>query len=1422
MKRRRLSVALGFILMSLLLILASAPTQAMSTAIFDDMEHGDPLANGWFTFNGSGGGGIDPNSADLPPVDGGSYSLQTGWGSDAGPGFFGGFGRTNPLDLQGLTHFTFWINPDSGQDYTLEINLQDDDNGDNAIAPADDDEFQYDCVISPTGPCAVASGGWQLVSIPLAAFFRDSSYLNGGNATLDPIPVSGGGNGQLINVVIAVISNSGADVNFRTDNWAFGVIVDGFENGLPSGTDANGNPVGFHTFQGPGSSIALSIAALPPESPFPANNVLQVDVDSTSYAGFIHSFENADVDAWVSQDWSAYAGFAFWLKGNNSGTDLFIDLLENRKPGSTSDDAERWTVTFTDDFSGWRYFEFPFSSFARKDVNNGAPNDGLTLEEVYGWAFGTLGTAGPRTYYLDYASLYGVAEVPELAVSFSAAEYAVTEGDTATVTVRLTRELGAADGDPASVSVDYSIEPGSAVAGRDFTPVSGTLTFTQGGPTEQTFTVPTFDNPKHDGDKTAIMRLSNPVDIPTGSVSQSVLAILDDDPLDPTLLDDFERGAYLWYADNVTLSTPEIAAGDQLAVPGQGAYEHILEAETNISVEIAINGRICNNGNGVVTVAILTTDNFDALTVDHNTVRFGDAAETHRVKKTGEARRHVSDFDRDGDKDLVFHFRAKETGYDCSTTDFLLTGETFDGRPIIYGGAAASFGRDFPIGQDWTRAEALSFWFYGTNSGDPITVQIKDNRAPDPGPSDWDLVWSDEFNEPAGTPPNPANWGYEIGDGAVNRIPGWGNDELQYYTDSTENAATDGAGNLVITAREADGSLACYYGPCDYTSARLISQYRAEFAYGRIESRILVPEGAGLWPAFWSLGTDIAEVGWPQTGEIDFMEFVGRLPNEVFGTIHDPGYSGGQSFGDTFDFGEPMFNDYHTITIEWEPDLIKWYVDDILFHTATPADVAPNQWVFNDPVFLLLNVAVGGNFGGPVGPDTTFPQSMKVDYVRIYQGPDTAERWEATFVDNFVGWQQVTIPFASLTRSAIQPAGAPDDGLTLSEVWGYGFSLPEGGTATGTLRLDQVRLELLPPPTEITVTNLNDSGPGSLRQALDDIALGGTITFDPGLAGGTLALTTGPLVPARSVTIDGGDAPGISLNGSGLHRVFVIDPNLTVTVAHLTVTNGYGYQLAGGILNNGDLTLDHVTVSNNTMTTDAGDFWQGGGGIYNGDGATLNLVDSSVVDNNAGWSGGGIYSFFNTTTVIERSTIAGNVSNDVGGGLRLLGNATIINSTISRNESTGWYGGAFFVTDGVVDMTNTTVTGNVSPSWAPAAVFVGTFGPSSATLNVTNSIIAGNVNEGCILFYGAGAVAINSLGNNVFTDGTCSPIASDLVVADALLGALADNGGPTQTHALLVGSPAIDAGNNAACPATDQRGVPRDAACDVGAYEFVP
>src|SRR6185295_1642421 len=140
-------------------------------------------------------------------------------------------------------------------------------------------------------------------------------------------------------------------------------------------------------------------------------------------------------------------------------------------------------------------------------------------------------------------------------------------------------------------------------------------------------------------------------------------------------------------------------------------------------------------------------------------------------------------------------------------------------------------------------------------------------------------------------------------------------------------------------------------------------------------------------------------------------------------------------------------------------------------------------WVFNHSFFVILNLAVGGNFGGPVGEDTNFPAAMTVDYVRVYGTTDNAERYQTSFTDNFTGWQKITVPFASFTRSADQPAGAPNDGMNLTAVNGYGFILPNGSTASSPLKLDQVKLVLPPPPTALTVTTANNDDTGSLRWA---------------------------------------------------------------------------------------------------------------------------------------------------------------------------------------------------------------------------------------------------------------------------------------------------------------------------------------------------
>jgi beta-glucanase (GH16 family) len=212
--------------------------------LFDGMEHGNPFGAGWFWFNGGqGGGGINANFVDVPPAEGCDVSLESGFASGGATGFFGGFGRRNLLNLDGYTHFTMWINPDAGQEYDLEINLQDDDNGDDIIPggpDGNDDEFQYIFSVGPPGSDAVAGAGWQRVSIPIASFTDDNSFHFGGNGVWDPKPTSAGGNGQLVNIVMVIISSTGTDSNFRTDQWAFTRETSSMVGRVWDDSDSNG------------------------------------------------------------------------------------------------------------------------------------------------------------------------------------------------------------------------------------------------------------------------------------------------------------------------------------------------------------------------------------------------------------------------------------------------------------------------------------------------------------------------------------------------------------------------------------------------------------------------------------------------------------------------------------------------------------------------------------------------------------------------------------------------------------------------------------------------------------------------------------------------------------------------------------------------------------------------------------------------------------------------------------------------------------------------------------------------------------------------------------------------------------------------------------------------------------------------------
>lgn len=720
-------------------------------------------------------------------------------------------------------------------------------------------------------------------------------------------------------------------------------LIDDFQGGVPSTWFTYGDG-GAGAYYAPSAVLTNTLTAQGVVS----NTVLRVDYNIAGWG----AGGGRDL---APDDWSNYDGLSLWFFGTNSGTQYRMVLSDNKTdPGN--DTAERFATVFTDDFSGWQEIKLPWEVFFRDGWQpGGAPDDGLTLTEVWGYAFGFPAGVGARTNFIELFTTYGNVTPPavEPKIAFADLAYNVVEGEAVTITVQLNTPL------TYTVSVDYATVDDTTTALRDYLPMSGTLTFTAGA-TQQAFVVQTLDDIKYEGNELLELQLLNPVGIVLGSADAVNLTIADNDLFNPNLLDDFERAPYAFETwGGIKLSLTEIMLGDTMALPGQGMYENVLTV-------------------------------------------------------------------------------------DAASRAFTPTG--------------TSFSRTFYAAQDWSSSDGVEFWYYGQNSGETITVTLQGNAQPDPGPSGWTMVWNDEFDVAAGAAVNDARWTHETGGW------GWGNAEWEYYTDSTENSATDGSGNLAITARlNEDTSLKCDHSPneddtCFATSARLITAEKFEFAYGRVESRLKVPYGQGIWPAFWMLGNDIGSVGWPTSGEIDIMENVGYEPNIVHGTIHGPGYSGGSGIGGAYTLESGNFaDDFHVFAIEWEPTEIRWYVDGEQYFSVTPENLPDGaDWVFDHPFYLLLNVAVGGNWPGYPDGSTTFPQTMTVDYVRVYQAPDTAERHEATFTDNFSGWKKVRVPFTAFERSAEQPQGAPDDGFDPAEIWGYGFELP--ASLNLPIHLDQVAL----------------------------------------------------------------------------------------------------------------------------------------------------------------------------------------------------------------------------------------------------------------------------------------------------------------------------------------------------------------------------
>ncbi len=254
----------------------------------------------------------------------------------------------------------------------------------------------------------------------------------------------------------------------------------------------------------------------------------------------------------------------------------------------------------------------------------------------------------------------------------------------------------------------------------------------------------------------------------------------------------------------------------------------------------------------------------------------------------------------------------------------------------------------------------------------PASTATSTNKPPSTGRP---LLWSDEFD---GTSINPDRWTYDIGTGSH----GWGNYELEYYTNRPENARVEG-GMLIIEARQE-----AYKGSA-YTSARLKTLGLQSFQYGYIESRMKLPYGQGIWPSFWMVGTNGS---WPQAGEVDMVEYIGKHPDAIDEAIHGPSTataSGEFAIGNlTTLTTSTLKNDFHVYGLEWQKDLLAWYVDGRQVLKITPAQLpAGAEWVWNAPFYLLLNLAVGGDFPGPPDATTVFPQQLIVDYVRVYQQP---------------------------------------------------------------------------------------------------------------------------------------------------------------------------------------------------------------------------------------------------------------------------------------------------------------------------------------------------------------------------------------------------------------------------------------------------
>ncbi len=280
------------------------------------------------------------------------------------------------------------------------------------------------------------------------------------------------------------------------------------------------------------------------------------------------------------------------------------------------------------------------------------------------------------------------------------------------------------------------------------------------------------------------------------------------------------------------------------------------------------------------------------------------------------------------------------------------------------------------VGTTWALALGASL---ACSCGTPSIVPTAPTVA-------WVQVWSDEFDGAAGARIDSMKWRHDTADGCAAGNCGWGNDEKEYYTDAPDNIALNGQGQLMIVARSASAGPTCYYGQCRYTSAKVTTRGKMLVAPGRVEARIRLPAGQGLWPAFWMLGHNSPATPWPESGEIDVMENKGSQPATTSSAVHGPGYSGATPFVHAHSLSSgTLSDDFHTFAVEWDSLHVRFFVDDTAHYEITREAVEHfGKSILDQPFFLILNLAVGGHFDGDPRSDVIFPATMLVDYVRAY------------------------------------------------------------------------------------------------------------------------------------------------------------------------------------------------------------------------------------------------------------------------------------------------------------------------------------------------------------------------------------------------------------------------------------------------------